>query len=501
MTNEQRINANRIFLIMVFLSILVFSPLLMGGVYYIDDFHRLYSGNVSYWVNNGRPLAYVLLIILNQSSIVSDLSPALLIIGLTALIATLSWISIRLRTMGVSLSALTILTIIFNPFMSQVCLYVYDSLGMLLSIALVLIATFLSTESKRKYFACGFILFLAAICFYQTSANYAFISLLSVLVLAAAQDKRKELTTYALGVAALLLALICYKFIIAPLTVTDLYNQTRSQLVPLNFQGLYIIVENMRKTFDIVLLAFPGYNLIPVAIIFFSGTVGCIKIALIRLQKHICNAENVLLIILIISSPFLVCLGIAGFLLFLKESIFFPRVLGAFSAALIFNVIIAQRAFPALTKFFAVLIVFNLLFSATSMTATFRAVVNQNNFENGIINSMRDALSGLPKNKITQISFIGKGPLSSDVGPAMHNYPLLKEILYSSFMENNDFSFYGLANRAAVIYPLVNTTESIKNYKPEVIIDSNCIYNLYVNGNTAIFNFEKVSCSRLDKFR
>jgi len=501
MTDEQRVSANRVLLITAFLSLIVFSPLLTGGVYYIDDFHRLFSGNVSYWVNNGRPLAYALLIILHLSGVVSDLSPALLIIGLTILIGTLTWTSVRMTSMGMSPCVLILLVVLFNPFMSQASLYTYDSLGIYLSVALAYVATFNAAKSNRQYFFVGFSLLLASLCLYQTSVNYGFISLLTTLVLAASRDDEKELTKSFTGLAALLLALICYKLMIAPLTVIDPYNQARSQLVSLNLTGLYVVVENIREAFRVISLAFPGYNLIPVSIIFLVGATGCFKIAIRRLQHHELSIVNVGLFVVVLTSPLLVSLGIAGFLLLLNDTVFFPRILAAFSAAMIFNMLVAIRAFPSLKKPLIVLFVFNLLYSMVAMTATFRAIVNQNNFESGVMISIRDTLAALPEGQIKDLSFIGRGPLSSDVEPAMKNYPLLKEILYPSLMENNDFSFYGLSNRAAIQYPLIKASEEIKNFKPERVISSNCFYRMYIRSNTAIFNFSEASCNRSDKFK
>lgn len=490
------------FIIIILVLFAIVSPLLAGNVYYQDDYHRLVSGNVSYWINNGRPLATWLTWFINFTTMVSDTSPLSLLLGILGLAASLVISFCRLTKPGTGFTILMSLAIMLSPFISQSMLYAYDAMGILLSIGLAFLASMLYFPQRINHFIISFILFLAALCLYQTAVNYGFINILLIGMLAITQrhDTRKGLQHAAIALAALLLALLVYKLIVVPLCVTDPFNQTRSVMVPISAAGIGMVGHNVTQSLAVLLQAFPGYSLLPVGGIFVAGACACYKTGFSCLINKKTAISNYLAAFLSFIAPCLVLLTISGFLLLLKDAEFAPRVMGAFSAALVFNFLMARQAFPKLKIMLNVFLVMYLLFTATFMMATFRALVNQSNFDQAMVISMSHDLAQVGSENISQVAIIGKSPQSPDISPAIKHYPLLKEIIYPSIEEGFDFRYYALMNRAMAFYPFAIITPEIKAYIPTHIISAGCLYHFYMDGKTAIFNFQAPDCKMSSKF-
>ncbi|MDR3431620.1 MAG: glucosyltransferase domain-containing protein [Rouxiella aceris] len=490
------------FIIITLVLFAIVSPLLAGNVYYQDDYHRLVSGNVSYWINNGRPLATWLTWFINFTRMVSDTSPLSLLLGILGLAASLVISFSRLTKPGAGFTILMALAIMLSPFISQSMLYAYDAMGILLSIGLAFLASMLYYPQRIRHFIISFILFLAALCLYQTSINYSFINILLIVMLAITQknNTRKALRHAAIVLVALLIALLVYKLIVVPLCVTDTFNQTRSIMVPVSATGLGMVSHNLMQSMKVLLQAFPGYGLLPVSVIFIVGACGCYKTGFSWLRNKNAGSSRYLAASFSFIAPCLVLLTIGGFLLLLKDAEFYPRVMGAFSAALVFNFYIAHQAFPKLKVILNFCLVMYLLFTAVFMMATFRALVNQSNFDQTMVISMSNDLARVGSENISQVAIIGKSPLSPDILPAIKHYPLLNEIIYPSIEENFDFRYYALMNRAMAFYPFATTTPEIKAYIPTHIISAGCLYHFYMDGKTAIFNFQAPDCKMSSKF-
>lgn len=478
------------------LSMLVAIPLLSGNVYYLDDYHRLVNGSVNYWINNGRPLAALLTWLLNCSYTVSDMSPLPLVLGLAGLAMGLVFSCPKLTRSGSGYSVLICLSVILSPFFAQSMLYAYDSLSILSSVALAFMGSVPLSLRKRRQYLASFSLFLGALCLYQTAVNYAFINLLLTAMLAITRGKNvgRECTHALTVLLALASAALVYRLIIVPLCVTDAYNQTRSLAITLNADGIKTVTGNIAASLQVIRAGFPGYSALPVAIIFLSGTAGCWKTGYVWMMSGDRRGLSWGAAAFSFLVPFLVIPGMAGFMLILQTAVFDPRVMGAFSSALIFSVCIAREAFPRIRVGLILCLAGYLLFAATSMVATFRAVVNQSRFENDMVINMRGDLAQAGTAAVETVSIIGRSPFAPDISPAMRHYPLLGKIIMPSFIENNDFGYYALMKRAKVFVPMSTTTAEMKNSVHVTALSSGCLYRFWIYQKTAIFDFHSPHC-------
>lgn len=490
------------FLILMAVSLLTMSPLLGGGALYLDDFFRAVTGDVSYWTVNGRPLATWLVQALHTSTIVSDTSPVLQIAGVGTVALALAVSFHRLNGLAFAERVLLSLMVIVCPFLAQAVLYTYDALTILLSISLGFLGCISWVRRMEVHFGLSFVLFLAAICLYQIAMNYAFINIVLLLTLAMVDDQRRHerLEGALVSLAALVGAVMFYRLLVMPLCVTDDYNQARAQLVSFDASGATRILRSVCEGLAAVMEAFPGFSLLPVAMLFALGVVASGWTGVMLLTRRPLARGRYLCAAFSFSAPLLATLGAAGVMLLLNKPTFDPRVLSAFSSALIFHVCLAYRTFPRLHRLLAVCVVAYLVFSATFMASAFRAVVNQNAFETGLAVNMRADLSRVDGQTVTQVGIIGRSPLAPHVQPAMRHYPMMKKILFPALIEGHDFGYYALFYQAGILYPFADITPGMRNAAPERLLASNCLYRFYLYQGTAIFDFSGRPCAIPDKF-
>ncbi|WP_263260226.1 glucosyltransferase domain-containing protein [Pseudomonas sp. RIT-PI-S] len=488
------------FIITFAVALLVSAPLLSSGIHYQDDNFRLITGNVDFWSKNGRPLAVWLAYLLQFSSVISDTSPFSLVIGLMTLAALLALSMERLTRVSSTQALLLSLVVMLSPFMVQAMLYAYDALAILLSIGLGFLGCMALSDRRLFQYGFSFLIFLAAACLYQTAVNHSFILIALGLVLAIDRHPGgadKQLAPACLSLAGLFTALVIYRVLIVPYCVTDSYNMARAATVPVNLQGAKQVMGNALKGVEVLREAFPGYAGVPVMLIFLAGTCGCWKIAVKQLVARPRHWLNYPKAAFCFTAPMFVCAAIAGFLLILNAVSLDPRVLTAFSTALVFNVCIAHKAWPGLKRPLTVLLLAYLLFSATFMLAAFRAAVNQSHFDNGLAISIRNDLSHMDGERIHLVSIIGASPLAPATQPAFRNYPMLKKIISPALSENGLFGYYALMNKFMVLYPLGLTTPTLTAYVPPAVSASNCIYRLYRYKKGAVLDFTTPSCTLL----
>ncbi|MBD1554988.1 glucosyltransferase domain-containing protein [Pseudomonas typographi] len=473
----------------------VASPLFSANAYYRDDFFRAIGGNVQYWTYNGRPLATWLFHLLNFSATVSDTSPLPLLLGMASIAAALAISAGRLTGEAAPRSTFLALSVVFCPFLVQPMLYAYDALPISLSVALVFLAMATCASPRWLDFLICLALFIAAACLYQTAANYACIAIV-LLAMGAVADGRAQqpLQAAAIKAAALGCAVLVYKLAIFPLCATDEHNFGRGQLLSLDLVGLRLAASHVRAASLSLLGAFPGYSVLPVAALLAAGALACWRIGL-REFAMATRAVHVLRGLFAFGAPVLVYLSTFGLLLLLKTPAFEPRVLAAFSAAVLFNACMARKAFPRFKPLISAALILHLMFSVSFMMSSFRALINQNNFDQGVALALRAELSRTDIGPIDGVSILGNSPAAPDTLPVFEHYPLLRQIIFPAFSEHEDFAYYAVMNRALAYYPYIPPTAAARAYIPSRVLSANCIYRFYVVERTAFFDFTTPRCT------
>jgi hypothetical protein len=475
------------FFVVMIIMLLITSPALTGGIYYVDDYYRVLNGNIRYWFFNGRPLAVFLTWLLDLSSITTDTSPLPLLTGLIVC-GMLLIISFRkLPELPDSMSILLSLSVLVSPFLAQGMLYAFDSMAILISTGLAIYGVTVASRVSARPILTAFLILLATLCLYQPSINYSLMLIFIIFILTC--ENVDALKLLILRLSILFMALIMYKMLIIPLSGMDSLSMQRGEIISFNTAGLLKLYNNIDEALHSITIAFPGLIRYPLAFILLTGISACI----FRFWQRIRGGEY-MISGLVILSPFLIMLCIPGFLLLLKNSRFDPRVLGAFSTAVIFFFCISYHTFVILRKTLIGCLILYIVFSAAFMTTLFRAAVNQDRFNEDIIVSIRNLLSLFPSNSVTGVSFIGASPYSPDVLPSLRRYPYLRHYFTPAFTENNEFRYYGPARRVMLYFPLNKTTQAMKDYIPVKKLSFGCIFHLYTYDSTAVINFSMPAC-------
>ncbi len=475
------------FLIVIIFSLVVTSPIITGNIYYVDDYYRLLNGSVRYWFFNGRPLAVFLTWILDFSSLTTDTSPLPLLIGLMSCSMLLVLSFRKLPDMTDSLRILLSLSVIISPFLAQGMLYTFDAMAILISAGLAIYAITIIIKFDFITGMVGFLLLVSTLCLYQPSINY---SVMIILILFTVHYKEvNALKQLVMRFGVLLLSLGFYKMLIIPLSGMDALSLHRGELIPFSVTGLLHLYDNCISAFSSVNLAFPGLIKIPVFTLFLSGVISCVLISggLIKDRKYIHS-------LIILVSPCVILIFIPGFLLLLDNATFDPRVLGAFSTAIIFFSCVSYYTIAPLRKILFISLVLYVIFSAVFMTTLFRAAVNQTRFTDDVLISIRNSLSLYPEGSFTGISFVGALPYSPDILPALRRYPYLIKYFTPALTENNEFRYYGPAKRIMLYAHLYPTTQAMREFVPSEKLVSGCIYHLYKYESIVVVNFKMPAC-------
>ncbi|EOZ4641863.1 glucosyltransferase domain-containing protein [Enterobacter cloacae] len=333
----------------------------------------------------------------------------------------------------------------------------------------------------------AFLILLATLCLYQPSINYSLMLIFIIFILTC--DNTDALKLLILRLSILFIALVAYKTLIIPLSGMDSLSMQRGEIISFDTTGMLKLYNNIGEALNNINTAFPGLIKYPLAFVFMTGISACAFCFWQQMQKR-----KYIISGLVILSPFLIMLCVPGFLLVLKNARFDPRVLGAFSTAVIFFFCISYHAFVFLRKTLVACLIIYILFSAVFMTTLFRVAVNQERFNEDVIVSIRNMLSLFPSNSVTGVSFIGASPYSPDVLPSLRRYPYMRYYFTSAFTENNEFRYYGPARRVMFYFPLNQTTQAMKDYIPVKKISSGCVFHLYTYGKTAVINFSMPAC-------
>lgn len=225
---------------------LVLWPIINANRYYVDDMGRAETGFMG-WSSDGRPLANVLMEVLNLGTPLTDMAPLLQLLS----VALLAYATVRIaRHFGLNSPIVAVLAVFplgASPFFLENLSYRFDALPMTAAVILaVLPATAAGRAWRAGGLAWGVFLLLASLCLYQPAAN-VFIVLVLADVLARqwhAHDWKEILACVAARMAQLGMALVLYKLVVA-WKVRGAYAETHGKV------DLASLPQTITKNFDV----------------------------------------------------------------------------------------------------------------------------------------------------------------------------------------------------------------------------------------------------------
>ncbi|MER1452053.1 glucosyltransferase domain-containing protein [Enterobacter hormaechei] len=277
-------------------------PIIKADRYFIDDYNRAILGYLS-WSDNGRPLADIVMSVINFGTTISDISPLTQVLGIASLSAILAFI-LRKNTLSPVQAVLCSMCVIASPFMMETLSYAYDSLPMLLSIALIFISFLLTPKNNYVAFAWHLICVISSLCLYQASLGiYVVLALLNYIE---KENKNfKGLLTLLSNALAFILSYLIYSRLIAPNFISGGYSTKRSEMISLTSDdAFHAIVINIEKYISFAKLGYPKPFFVVCALLFAVGFCGL----MIRARDFYCSrmrASSIAMVITLLS-PFVI---------------------------------------------------------------------------------------------------------------------------------------------------------------------------------------------------
>lgn len=339
----------------VFLSCLCFLyiiPIVLADRYYIDDMGRGQYGYYN-WTDNGRPLADFIFSFLVGGERLTNASPLFLFVGTVCFIFCCYEyhksnpcleISATAKKAWPFMSGVVFFYIYANPFMLENLSYKFDSLPMLLSLSILLLAFVKRQGLYEKLIPV--IIVIASLSLYQASVGMFVCLAVIECVRYISTDEKKSvfdvLRPPFIRVIQLLIAYIIYSKIIQPFYLTGGYNTTHSELIELNSNGLDVFVHNALTYIDkikYVALAFK-FQLIALSVFF---VIYLFIVARRVIRGGGGNAAVVVSLLIITLSPAIVFISSFGHLSLLKSPVFASRTLISFSGVLFYLAYVSHQ--------------------------------------------------------------------------------------------------------------------------------------------------------------
>ena len=476
------------------------ASLVLANCYYIDDVGRFANTDFN-WMKDGRPLMQLMAKIIGFGKPYLDIFPVgLVLASIVFNYALVLWgrkyfgIQLPLKVSG--LLALSYL----NLFLLENFSYVYESLGMFLSLGIpILLYAFPDIVSSSKKFILTVFFVVLSLAFYQASIGaYIGLALIELLYgLFQQQEQRKILRLVGTRFSGIVVGVGVYLACIAHFLVKG-YGAEHGSLIPLfTYQGCHQLLNHLSiyyQRYQTYFLSVQIVILVLVLIILIGGSCVFLKNLYRKQELNVAAKTAYTLLIILLPALFMIC-AIAPFTL-LKEPVYAPRIFLSFTVFFMYLAILLNQFDSKfyLVKFFMI----PLLLFAVSFAVGYGNVLHRENLHDQYIaQSITYDLNQLENktgNQYKGITIIGREPESLELQKQKKKRPLMG-LLVPIYM-SNDWYWGGryLDHYRNVATKLLAKTPqdelSAKNRDPDI---TNEFYNLYANNEKAIIVFKESS--------
>lgn len=480
------------FLISFSLCFLMFMPLIMNGVYYIDDMGRSIRAEPA-WARNGRPIADYVTWALNFGGKIQDISPISQLLAVSLLsIAAVMIARKYIGNIGV-LSMLTASSFILSPFLMENMAFQYDAFPMMLAF-IVSALPFLLARYRgifKHSLVCVAAVFISLNLYQASLCVFLVFMVMSYLYEVKKGNNKNAFVMMVASSLSMLVAYFIYSKLVVPLVISGDYNIIKSQSIPFKepMSAIRIVIYNACLFRDLMLTAIsPIYiaTISPLVIGFFYSI-----FKLLTIIKR--DNFRIITIVMVAISPFLMAFFVVGPMLFLKEPLFRPRVMLGFSAFTVSISVIASWYVPASISKARVLLIVPALY-VIGMNYTFaNALENQHDYESFVISHIISDAYSQQVQDTNKVSFNGWIGLSPIVKVAIEKYPLLEILVTRLLHDDNGWGWIQLRHFGLnKPFPSPAQFKSIEsNICSSQFIKRSNYYNVYKKDDAVIIDFEK----------
>lgn len=488
----------KIFFFLLGMSIAYAFPIMISNRLYIDDLTRSLYGNTG-WSSDGRPLASLIMKLINVGGPLLNLAPLIQLLSLIILALALTcYAKYNFKEVvkgGPVLFTCSLFGVIGNPFFIENLSYKYDSLSMSMSIAILFFAFCHQQNMKLwKIYFLSIGLIISSLCLYQSSIGIFFILSVINAILEMVNGKcrvKNIISTLTNRVAQFIIAYVLYKLLIVDNLVNSFYAKSHAEMVTFALDSVIIIINNLRSVFDLFYLAFKSYSPVVIFILGCGVLIGVINIIFLVWK----NNKSIIFSIFSIFLIFSAFLFTFVHLIILKNPVISPRVFTSVGGiVLLYCIGVMMINTKTSYKFVFVFpyMFMSFVFSYSYSTASYAQEKIDNLISSSIYYDVNK--SGI---KSTKVSIYGQMPVAEELKLAAKKAPIIGKLV-PIYM--NGGWWWG-----AVLlqhYRIPVWIEDINEDDKKIICHNNPISN---TNDYAIFNsngkililFEKYECKKL----
>ena len=300
-----------------------------------------------------------------------------------------------------------------------------------------------------------------------------------------------------LSITGLLIDYIIYSLLISPNFIEGDYNLQHSQISSFELNSLRDAIFGNFKVFYYVLSSSMSTTMLALTLV----TTCMALIGAVRLCREKSESTGIIKLLrnsIILVSPFLVLLMIAGPMLLLKSAVVSARVFVAFGAILVFYNILACWTLGLRSKIMWSLSILYFFYMLGAAFSYGNALENQEKYDNEVITTIISDLNSNNLANAKHISFIGMLPISPEGRLAIKKYPFLAHLIHPTI--NGRWS-WGL--RHIKHFDMKHDFNSGEYHS--ALKDNLCVYTSITNGvvfnsyydresDSVIYDFTKRSC-------
>ncbi|WP_158219434.1 MULTISPECIES: glucosyltransferase domain-containing protein [unclassified Achromobacter] len=470
---------------------LILWPILHADRLYIDDMGRASAGYLG-WGSDGRPLANVLMEVVNAGTPLTDITPVPQLAALLMLAGLAALIGRRFQLPGSWLPALCVLPLAGSPYYLENLSYKFDVLTMTAALVLAAIAA-LDPMRGRLQLPRKMLLLLMALCLYQPAANVYVLLVIAQIVAGQWRDTAPGILLRQLGsqIGATLLACLLYAVVLKQ-TVRGGYSNAHSSIDPTAVAAnlahfWHYVLMTMTTLRGWVLLVLAGVA-VPLALI------GALRYA-IRTWPHAGVGTRIALGLAVPLLPLALLVAPWGPMLVLADPVFAPRVMMGFGALMAASALILATAVPRLRvdhRYAIGLLVVPAAVMVLIASVYGNSLEQQKAYEDNLSGNMVDDVAALRlQNQLDGIALVGEAGHPPIVRHNMRKHPILAELLPVHLTQG-----WGWATEQLRMFGPVppmrtipaETIEQLANQKPDI---ARAAYRVYVRDHVAIFMFKR----------
>lgn len=420
---------------------------------YKDDYARIIDGYYE-WDRDGRPLANIIMKILNLNGYIGEMAVFNRIFAFTLFVITCAYIGSRLIKRSPFENSLASSLIITSPFFLQNLSYGFDVLTMAISFAVCLIA--ISSYANRNTlssFALTFVATFISLNIYQ--ATLPFVFTLIFIELIKKEPTKNDIINCLCKLTASVSALGIYKLYISKF-IESFYAKNHSQAInPFESGALDNLISNMHGLLDMIALVVNTAWIVafsPLIIIFLISIV-----QFFRSRHGVGYYLTITLSFIAVISSFLI-------FFLLKSPVYSPRAFIGFGciSCMIAAFTVIKNRLKCYVNIFALSLPF--IFYSLIMSSFVSSEKSQYKYDLLLTKEIYNSIPAAERFK--EIVFVGGSPKTKTFWVAAHKYPIINHLF------SPDLGWWNTRQFVAYEFPFMNMINSSINAKSHF----NCDY-------------------------